>query len=68
MKLREKISLEEVFGKEYKVKQVEPENNREAVITHFFHNSKKDDSQFLWKENFSSINNFIRSVEFYGKG
>ena len=40
MKIKEKISLEKVFEKEYKIKLVEPENNKEAIITHFLHNSK----------------------------
>ena len=40
MKLKEKISLEKIFEKEYKDKLVEPKNNKEAVITHFLHNSK----------------------------
>lgn len=46
MKLKEKISLEKVFEKEYKIKLVEPENNKEAVITHFLHNSENGVSQF----------------------
>jgi DNA (cytosine-5)-methyltransferase 1 len=50
MKLREKISLEEVFGKEYKIRLVEPENNQEAVITHYLHNSKNGVSQFFKKD------------------
>ena len=41
MKLEEKISLEEVFGKAYKIRLIEPENNKEAVITHFLNNNKK---------------------------
>jgi DNA (cytosine-5)-methyltransferase 1 len=49
MKLKEKISLEKVFEKEYKIKFVEPENNKEAVITHFLHNSKNGVSQFFKK-------------------
>ena len=32
MKLKAKISLEKVFEKEYKIKLVEPENNKEAEI------------------------------------
>ncbi|MBC7651499.1 MAG: DNA (cytosine-5-)-methyltransferase [Deinococcales bacterium] len=40
MKLKEKISLEEVFGKRFQIRIVEPENNKEAVITHYLHNSK----------------------------
>ena len=47
MKLKEKISLEKVFEKEYKIKLVELESNKEAVITHFLHNSKNGVSQFF---------------------
>jgi DNA (cytosine-5)-methyltransferase 1 len=50
MKLKEKISLEKVFEKEYKIKIVEAENNKEAVITHFLHNSKNGVSQFFKKD------------------
>jgi DNA (cytosine-5)-methyltransferase 1 len=50
MKLKEKISLEKVFEKEYKIKLVEPENNKEAIITHFLHNSKNGVSQFFKKD------------------
>ncbi|MBM3455806.1 MAG: DNA cytosine methyltransferase [Bacteroidetes bacterium] len=50
MKLKEKISLEKVFEKEYKVKLVELESNKEAVITHFLYNSKNGVSQFFKKD------------------
>lgn len=46
MKLKEKISLEKVFEKEYKDKLIESKNNKEAVITHFLHNSKNGVSHF----------------------
>ncbi|MEN2412344.1 DNA cytosine methyltransferase [Flavobacterium mesophilum] len=47
MKLNEKISLEKVFEKEYKIKLVGAENNKEAVITHFLHNNKNGVSQYF---------------------
>ena len=50
MKLKEKISIEKVFEKEYKDKLVEPKSNKEAVITHFLHNSKNGVSQFYKKD------------------
>lgn len=50
MKLKEKISLEKVFEKEYKIPFVEAESNKEAVITHFLHNSKNGVSQFYKKD------------------
>ena len=50
MKLIEKISLEKVFEKEYKIKIIEPENNKEAIITHYLHNNKNGVSQFFKKD------------------
>lgn len=50
MKLKEKISLEKVFEKEYKIKLIELESNKEAVITHFLHNSKNGASHFFKKD------------------
>lgn len=44
--MKEKISLEKLFEKEYKDKVVEPTSNKEAVITHFLHNSKNGVSNF----------------------
>lgn len=50
MKLKEKISLEKVFEKEYKINLVELESNKEAVITHFLHNNKNGVSHFFKKD------------------
>jgi DNA (cytosine-5)-methyltransferase 1 len=50
MKIKEKISLEKVFEKEYKIKIGEIENNKEAIITHFIHNNKNGVSQFFRKD------------------
>ena len=47
MKITEKISLEKVFEKEYKVRIIEPENNKEAIITHYLHNNKNGVSKFF---------------------
>ena len=40
MKFTEKISLEEFSGKRLKIRVIEPEDNKEAVITHYLHNNK----------------------------
>ena len=63
MKLKEKISLEGVFGKEYKIRLVEPENNKEAIITHYLHNSQNGVSKFYkrfrfpgWVDSYSMYN------------
>ena len=57
MKLKDKISLAEFFKKKAKSKTFDPENNHEAVITHFLHNNKngifkfyKNDAVQLTKE------------------
>ncbi len=50
MELKEKISLEKVFEKEYKTHLTECENNKEAVITHYLHNSKNGVSEFFKKD------------------
>jgi DNA (cytosine-5)-methyltransferase 1 len=46
MNLKEKISLEKVLKKESKRKLDDHENNKEAVITHFLHNSDNGVAQF----------------------
>ena len=46
MNLKEKISLEEVNGKQFRNRIVEPECNKLAVLTHYLHNSKNGVSQF----------------------
>ncbi|MBP1617750.1 MAG: hpaIIM [Bacteroidetes bacterium] len=50
MDLKEKISLEEVESKQFKIKIVEPDSNKDAVLTHYLHNSKNGVSQFYKKD------------------
>jgi DNA (cytosine-5)-methyltransferase 1 len=50
MNLKEKISLEEIKGKQFRVRIVEPECNKEAVLTHYMHNSKNGVSKFYKKD------------------
>ena len=50
MDLKEKISLETFGNKQFRIKLVEPENNREAVLTHYLHNSKNGVSKFYKKD------------------
>ena len=40
MKLKEKITLEEVCGKTFKIRLVEAVDNGKAALTHYLHNSK----------------------------
>jgi DNA (cytosine-5)-methyltransferase 1 len=50
MDLKEKISLEEIKVKQFSVRIVEPECNKEAVLTHYMHNSKNGVSKFYKKD------------------
>jgi len=50
MDLKEKISLETFGDKQFRIKLFEPENNQEAVITHYLHNSKNGVSKFYKKD------------------
>ena len=38
MKFTEKISLKEISDKRFKTRPIEPENNKDAVLTHYIHN------------------------------
>lgn len=49
MNLKEKISLETFGDKQFRIRLIEPENNQEAVLTHYLHNSKNGVSKFYKK-------------------
>lgn len=38
MKLKEKITIDDIGGQKFKIRVVEPENNKKAVVTHYLHN------------------------------
>lgn len=50
MKLREKISLEEVCGQAFKIKEVEASEHGKAALTHYLHNHQNGISQFYKQE------------------
>ncbi|TLX23955.1 DNA mismatch endonuclease Vsr [Chryseobacterium indologenes] len=50
MDLKEKISLQNFGDKKFRIKLIEQENNQEAVLTHYLHNSKNGISQFYKKD------------------
>ncbi|WP_312076762.1 DNA mismatch endonuclease Vsr [Chryseobacterium sp.] len=41
MDLKEKISLETFENKQFRIKLIEPDNNQEAVLSHYLYNSEK---------------------------
>ncbi|GAB2971028.1 DNA (cytosine-5-)-methyltransferase [Mucilaginibacter puniceus] len=50
MDLKEKISIEDINGNKYKIRIIDPDDNKEAVLTHYLHNSKNGVSKFYKKE------------------
>lgn len=50
MKFKEKISLEIIEDKMFKVRVVEPDNYNNAALTHYLHNSENGVSQFYKKD------------------
>ncbi|MDP2453480.1 MULTISPECIES: DNA cytosine methyltransferase [unclassified Kaistella] len=50
MKLTEKISLESIGDKKFKIKLIEPENNQEAVLTHYLQSLKNKKISNFFKD------------------
>lgn len=50
MNFNERISIAEVCGSKFKIRIVEPEDNKEAVLTHFLHNQGNGVSKFYKKD------------------
>lgn len=46
MDFTERISLEDINGKKFKIRLVEPDLNRDAVLTHYIHNKTDGVSRF----------------------
>ncbi|MEH6618182.1 DNA cytosine methyltransferase [Maribacter arcticus] len=46
MELKERITPEDINGKSFKIRLVEPESPRKAAFTHYLHNNKNGVSQF----------------------
>lgn len=49
MNFNEKISLETFGDKQFRIRLVEPENNNEAVLTHYLHNTQNGLAKFYKK-------------------
>ncbi|WP_222984201.1 DNA cytosine methyltransferase [Flagellimonas meishanensis] len=50
MKLKEKITVEDINGKKFKIRILEPESPKKAAFTHYLHNYKNGVSQFYQRE------------------
>lgn len=46
MELKERITLEDINGKSFKIRLIEPESPKKAAFTHYLHNHKNGVSQF----------------------
>ncbi len=38
VKLKEKITISDFDGKKVRIKLIEPDNNKKAIVTHYLHN------------------------------
>lgn len=59
MKMKEKISIEEFDGKEFKIRFVEEDDNRKAVLTHYLHNYRNGVKSHFEKEATEYLNQII---------
>jgi DNA (cytosine-5)-methyltransferase 1 len=60
MNIKEKISIDEFDGKKFKIRIVEPEDNRKAVVTHYLHNYRNGLSAHYKVEANSIIEDFLQ--------
>jgi DNA (cytosine-5)-methyltransferase 1 len=63
MKIKQKISIDEFDGKKFKVRIVEPDENRKAVITHYLHNITNGVSKIYKKEALKYIKEYVKVNE-----
>ena len=61
MKLKEKISLEEVCGQTYKIRVIEASEHGKDALTHYLQNHKNGISQFYKKE---AVHHIKRALEY----
>ncbi|TFV97523.1 DNA (cytosine-5-)-methyltransferase [Algoriphagus kandeliae] len=63
MKLKENITIEEVLGKKFKVRTIQPLDYGEAALTHYLHNSKNPESRYYKEEAINQVKKFLESTE-----
>ena len=59
MKLKEKITIEDFDGQKVKIRLVEADNSKKAVITHYLHNYKNGVSKHYKKDAERFINEYL---------
>ena len=62
MKIKETFSIEDFGDSKYKIRIVEPAENRRAIITHYLNNKSNGVAKFYKKEAISYINDFVKSI------
>ena len=61
MKMKENISIDEFDGKKFKARNVDPEDNKKAVVTHYLHNYHNGVKKHYEKE----ANKYIKEIVEY---
>jgi len=64
MDIKEKITIEDVNGKSFKIRLVEPENYKKAAFTHYVHNYKNGISKFYKNDAIE----FVKDILFFKNG
>lgn len=59
MKLKENISIDEIDGKRYKIRIVEPSNNGKAVLTHYLHNINNGVSKYYKEDALEALDEYV---------
>lgn len=59
MKLKEKITLEEVYGKKFKIKVVEASENGKAALTHYLYHQNNEQSEIFKDEAVNYVRQLI---------
>ena len=50
MAINERISINEIDGKRYQIRLVEPADHRKAIITHYLHNKDNGVAKYFEKD------------------
>lgn len=63
MKLKERVTIEEILGIKFKIKTLEPLEYGEAALTHYIHNAEGREAQFYLEEALNHVKNFLKDFE-----
>lgn len=63
MKLKERVSIEEILGTKFKIRTIEPLEYGEAALTHYIHNANGKEAQFYLEEALNHVKNFLKNSE-----